>query len=151
MPPVLFDETIDRNSGPTPLILSLNMSFELCRIWQLLLLHVSLTTVVHLEHSSWASYGRDNHRRARPLTRRTLEGCWGAWPAWWGVNKQNTLCFQFAANQSASTLGGGGGGEGHQIWIIYNMLCSTFKQLCYVLHWFSKQLYIMSYNRVYTI
>ena len=59
-PPVLFDETIDRDSGPTPLILLLHVSFELCRSWQLLLLHVSLATVVHLEHSSWASYGRDN-------------------------------------------------------------------------------------------
>ena len=41
-PPVLFDETIDRDSCPTPLILLLHKSFELCRSWQLMLLHVSL-------------------------------------------------------------------------------------------------------------
>ena len=52
VPPVLFDETIDRDSGTTPLILLLHVSFELCRSLQLLLLHVSLATVVHLEHSS---------------------------------------------------------------------------------------------------
>ena len=40
------------------------------------------------------------------------------------------------------------GGEGHQIWIIFNMLCSTFKRLYYVLNWLSEQLYNMSYNQV---
>ena len=55
----------------------------------------------------------------------------------------NTLCFWFAANQHWWCWG-----EVHQIWIINNMLCSTFKPLCYVLHWFSKQLLNMSYNRV---
>ena len=102
---------------------------------------------IHLEQAM-AETTKKNHRRARPLTTRTLEGCWGAWPAWWGVNKQNTLCFQFAANPRASALGVCEG-EGHQIWIIYNMLCCTFKRLCYVSHLFSKQQYNMSYIRVY--
>ena len=31
VPLVIFDETIDRDSGPTPLILLLHVSFELCR------------------------------------------------------------------------------------------------------------------------
>ena len=163
-----FDETIDRGSGPTPLILLLHVSFELCRSWQLLLLHVSLSTVVHLEHSSWASY---NHRRALPLTRRTLEGCWGAWPAWWEVNKLSICC------KSARKCIGGRWGEGHQIesyitlpvaplWCDLgffpssrgnkaavnprpNMLCSTFKRLWYVLHWFYKLLYNMPYNMLH--
>ena len=100
---------------------------------------------IHLERAM-AETTKKNHRRALPLMRRTLEGCWGAWLAWWGGNKQNQLCFQFALNPRASTLRGGGE---HQIWIIYNVLCITFKRLCYVLHGFSKQLYNMSCSRVY--
>ena len=50
--PVLFNETIDRDSGPTPSSLLLHVSFELCRCWQLLLLHVSLATVLQVEPSS---------------------------------------------------------------------------------------------------
>ena len=98
---------------------------------------------IHLEQAM-AGTTKKNHRRALPLMRRTLEGCWGAWPAWWGVNKLSIWC-KFAAARKR-TVGGWWWGEGHQIWIIYNMLCSTFKRLCYVLHWFSKQLYNMSYN-----
>ena len=80
--------------------------------------------------------------RVLPLTRRMLQGWWGAWPAWWGVN-------QHQIHAQAHWVGGEGGG--HQIWIIYNMVCNTFKLLCYVLHRlrFSKQLSVMSYNRVY--
>ena len=63
---------------------------------------------IHLEQAM-AETTKKNHRRARPLTRRTLQGCWGAWPAWWGVNKQNTLCFQFPSNPRASALGWGMG------------------------------------------
>ena len=58
--PVLFDKPIDRGSGPRPSTLLLHVSFELCRSWHFLLLHASLATVVHLEQSSWASYGRDS-------------------------------------------------------------------------------------------
>ena len=63
---------------------------------------------IHLEQAM-AETTKKNHRRALPLTRRTLQGCWGAWPAWWGVNKQNTLCFQFAANPCSSAFEWGKG------------------------------------------
>ena len=52
--PVLFDETIDRGSGPTPSSLLLQVSFELCRSWQLLLLHISprlFILSIHLEQA----------------------------------------------------------------------------------------------------
>ena len=58
---------------------------------------------IHLEQAM-AETTKKNHQRALPPTRRTLEGWWGTWPAWCGVNKQNTLCFQFAANPCASSF-----------------------------------------------
>ena len=52
-PPVLFDETINRGSGPTPssLLLPVSLSYHLSYAdsdSSVLLLHVSLATNVHL-------------------------------------------------------------------------------------------------------
>ena len=80
------------------------------------------------------------------MAETTMKNHWrGAWPAWWGGNKQNTHCFQFAANSRKRS--GGGGATRFESYI--TCLCSTFKRLCYVLHWFSNQLYNMSCKRVY--
>ena len=135
MPPVLFDETIDRDSahGPTPLILSLHISFEFCRSWQLFILSI------HLEQGM-AETTKKNHWRVQPKTRRTLEGCWDAWPTWWGEINKTRFAFNLLQIPAQAHWEGG-----HQIWIIYN----TFKLLYYLLHWFSKQLYNMSSNRIY--
>ena len=84
-PPVLFDETIDRGGGPAPSSLLLHISFELCRSWlrKLLLLHVSRATVVHLEHSSWASYGKDSQEETPSQNVPELRGSMSLHQAYW--------------------------------------------------------------------
>ena len=70
-----------------------------------------------------AETNKKNHRRALPLTRRTLEGCWSTWPAWWGVKKLSICC------KSARKRIGGGEGIRFESYIT----CYAAHLNCYVM------------------
>ena len=110
-------------------------------------------SLASFDEQAMAETTKKIHRRERSLTRRTLQGCWGVRPAWWVVNKQNTLCFQFAAaaNHRTSALGWGGGGVGKGTRFESYITCYVAQSNYYVMYYFDfPNCYITCHMTCYT-